>query len=106
MDFDWPTYFECAACSAALPAKAVEYDALGYPLCPECGARTGPLASLDAAEAAGSEISGVTEGAAAAAVAGGGTEVTKRETAGLSERETAETVRDEPVRRFEGGVAD
>jgi DNA-directed RNA polymerase subunit RPC12/RpoP len=51
MEFDWPTYFECAACSAASPADAVEYDDLGYPRCPECGARTGPLASLDAVEA-------------------------------------------------------
>ncbi|MGQ4555614.1 hypothetical protein [Halobellus sp. GM3] len=51
MEFDWPTFFECAACGAAVPTASVAYDDLGYPLCPECGARTGPLASLDAAEA-------------------------------------------------------
>jgi len=52
MDFDWPTYFECAACGAELPADVVRYDDLGYPECPECGARTGPLASLEAVESA------------------------------------------------------
>lgn len=52
MDFDWPTYFECAACGAEMPADAVRYDDLGYPECPECGARTGPLASFDAVESA------------------------------------------------------
>ncbi|MFD1686837.1 hypothetical protein [Halobellus litoreus] len=56
MDFDWPTYFECAACGAEFPANAVQYDDLGYPECPECEARTGPLASLEAVEAAESGI--------------------------------------------------
>ena len=56
MDFDWPTYFECAACGAELPADSVRYDDLGYPECPECAARTGPLASIEAAEAVGPEV--------------------------------------------------
>ncbi|WP_197052321.1 hypothetical protein [Halobellus rufus] len=56
MDFDWPTYFECAACGAEFPADAVRYDDLGYPECPECAARTGPLASLDAMDGVEPEI--------------------------------------------------
>jgi len=56
MDFDWPNYFECAACGAAIPANTVGYDDLGYPVCPACHARTGPLASLDAAESAESGL--------------------------------------------------
>ncbi|MFB6089894.1 MAG: hypothetical protein ABEJ97_02440 [Halobellus sp.] len=50
MDFDFPTYFQCAACGAEIPGDAVRYDDLGYPECPECRARTGPLASLEAGE--------------------------------------------------------
>ncbi|SDY07887.1 hypothetical protein [Halobellus clavatus] len=56
MDFDWPTYFECAACGTELPADSVQYDDLGYPQCPECAARTGPLASVEAAEAVEPEL--------------------------------------------------
>ena len=56
MDFEWRTYFECAACGAEFPANAVQYDGLGYPECPDCEARTGPLASLEAVESAESGI--------------------------------------------------
>jgi hypothetical protein len=53
MDTDRPAGFECAACGAALPAATVDYDDLGYPVCPECRARTGPLASVEAEDPAG-----------------------------------------------------
>ncbi|WP_311172839.1 hypothetical protein [Halobellus ordinarius] len=52
MDFDWLTYFDCAACGTEFPTKTVQYDELGYPVCPDCEARTGPLASLEAVDAA------------------------------------------------------
>jgi transcription elongation factor Elf1 len=44
MDTVLPTRFECVACGFEHPAGAVQYDDLGYPVCPACGARTGPLA--------------------------------------------------------------
>lgn len=53
MDADQTLVFECAACGASLPASAVEYDDLGYPECPECTARTGPLASVETEESTG-----------------------------------------------------
>lgn len=53
MDADQTMVFECAACGASLPVSAVRYDALGYPECPECTARTGPLASVEIEESAG-----------------------------------------------------
>lgn len=30
--------FVCAACEADQPKSRVEYDELGYPICPVCGA--------------------------------------------------------------------
>lgn len=53
MDADHTMEFECAACGATLPVSAVRYDDLGYPECPACTARTGPLASVEAEESAG-----------------------------------------------------
>lgn len=54
MGVDQTVKFECAACGATMPAFAVRYDDLGYPECPECTARTGPLASVETEELAGS----------------------------------------------------
>lgn len=48
MAFEWTAYFECAACGGVERGDAVRYDSLGYPECPNCGARTGPLAGGDA----------------------------------------------------------
>jgi len=53
MGADTATLFNCAACDAELPVAAVQYDDLGYPECPECSARTGPLASVEAEEPTG-----------------------------------------------------
>lgn len=53
MGADSTAAFECAACGAELPVAAVQYDDLGYPECPECSARTGPLASVDDEEPTG-----------------------------------------------------
>lgn len=53
MDTDRPAGFECTACGAELPGTTVGYDDLGYPVCPECGARTGPLASVEPDDHAG-----------------------------------------------------
>ncbi|SDQ54022.1 hypothetical protein [Halopelagius longus] len=56
MSFEWVSYFECATCGELARADAVEYDPLGYSVCPLCGERSGPLASVEsdprAAEAA------------------------------------------------------
>jgi len=46
-----PREFECAACRFEHPVGAVRYDDLGYPQCPACGARTGPLVSVEAEHA-------------------------------------------------------
>lgn len=54
MDADQTMEFECAACGATMPVSAVQYDDLGYPECPECTARTGPLANVETEESAGS----------------------------------------------------
>jgi predicted nucleic acid-binding Zn ribbon protein len=54
MDGDQTVEFECAACGATMPVLAVRYDDLGYPECPACTARTGPLASVETEESAGS----------------------------------------------------
>lgn len=51
MDMVLPTGFECAACRFEHPAGAVQYDGLGYPQCPACGARTGPLSRTDGGDA-------------------------------------------------------
>lgn len=51
-----PAAFECAACGTTHPVSAVRYDDLGYPECPACGARTGPLAVLDAEDPAGGGV--------------------------------------------------
>lgn len=53
MDIDRTTCFECAACGTELPVSVVQYDRLGYPKCSGCGARTGPLASVEAEESLG-----------------------------------------------------
>lgn len=55
MAFEWISYFDCAACGAVERADAVGYDSLGYPECPGCGARTGPLAGTDPAARTGTE---------------------------------------------------
>jgi len=56
MGADTATLFNCAACDAELPVAAVQYDDLGYPECPECSARTGPLASVEAEEPTGGVV--------------------------------------------------
>ena len=56
MDTALPIGFECVACGFEHPAAAVQYDDLGYPVCPGCGARTGPLASVEAESPAGSIV--------------------------------------------------
>lgn len=55
MAFEWISYFDCAACDSVERADAVDYDSLGYPECPECGARTGPLAGAGSAARTGTE---------------------------------------------------
>ena len=53
MDTGLPTRFECAACGAEHRAGAIRYDDLGYPECPACGERTGPLASVESDDPTG-----------------------------------------------------
>ncbi|GAA0208927.1 hypothetical protein GCM10009000_024470 [Halobacterium noricense] len=36
--------FECGGCGTCAPSTWIDYDRLGYPICPECGRATGPLA--------------------------------------------------------------
>ncbi|MDS0293197.1 hypothetical protein [Halogeometricum luteum] len=50
MVFEWISYFDCGACGTVERADAVGYDSLGYPECPGCGARTGPLVGAGATE--------------------------------------------------------
>lgn len=35
-------YFQCNVCNATAPSAAIEYTALGYPRCPDCGFAHGP----------------------------------------------------------------
>jgi hypothetical protein len=53
MAFQWVSYFECLACGERDRADAVDYDSLGYPACPACGARTGPLSDVERRGATG-----------------------------------------------------
>lgn len=41
--------FRCESCGASAPSFGIDYDALGYPVCPGCGEQTGPLAREAAA---------------------------------------------------------
>ncbi|WP_348608261.1 hypothetical protein [Halobaculum rarum] len=36
--------FECGGCGTCAPSTWIDYDRLGYPICPECGRSAGPLA--------------------------------------------------------------
>jgi len=36
--------FACGACGTRAPSTRIEYDRLGYAVCPACGEATGPLA--------------------------------------------------------------
>jgi hypothetical protein len=31
------SYFECTLCGATDRSDAIDYDTLGYPVCPDCG---------------------------------------------------------------------
>jgi hypothetical protein len=53
MAFQWVSCFECLTCGELGRADAVDYDALGYPTCPACGERSGPLAGRAAASDGG-----------------------------------------------------
>lgn len=35
--------FTCHSCEYRRPSTDIEYDTLGYPVCPLCGKRHGPL---------------------------------------------------------------
>ena len=35
--------FQCSRCGTEEFDKHVEYDVLGYPVCPDCGKRHGPV---------------------------------------------------------------
>ncbi|WP_199174845.1 hypothetical protein [Halegenticoccus soli] len=43
MELEGESYFRCSACGATDKATAIDYDRLGYPVCPSCGTTTGPL---------------------------------------------------------------
>lgn len=43
MGFTWVTAFDCSECGTSEEAATVAYDRLGYPVCPGCGASTGPV---------------------------------------------------------------
>jgi hypothetical protein len=47
MSTDEESYFRCPECATLNRTVAVDYDGLGYPVCPSCGAKTGPLADSD-----------------------------------------------------------
>lgn len=37
------SYFECGDCGGRARTTVVDYDTFGYPVCPECGARSAPV---------------------------------------------------------------
>lgn len=37
------SYFECGDCGGRNRTTVVDYDTYGYPVCPECGARSAPV---------------------------------------------------------------
>jgi len=36
------SWFRCPLCGTRAPTTVVEYDGLGYPVCPACEVATGP----------------------------------------------------------------
>lgn len=42
--------FRCDRCGTTEPATGIEYDGLGYPVCPTCGARDRPVEATLARE--------------------------------------------------------
>lgn len=42
MGFVWEATLRCGNCNAAFKGRPVEYDDLGYPVCPACGEPQGP----------------------------------------------------------------
>lgn len=51
MGFTWVTAFDCGECGASKEAAAVEYDRLGYPVCPVCGESNVPSIGIRSAPA-------------------------------------------------------
>lgn len=43
MGFVWESYFECVECGTTDKSVAVDYDRLGYSICPICGGSNSPL---------------------------------------------------------------
>ncbi|MEF8780347.1 MAG: hypothetical protein V5A46_06690 [Haloferacaceae archaeon] len=37
MGFVWEATLRCSNCDAAFKGRPIEYDDLGYPVCPACG---------------------------------------------------------------------
>ena len=42
MGFVWEANLRCGNCNAAFKGRPIEYDDLGYPICPACGESHGP----------------------------------------------------------------
>jgi translation initiation factor 2 beta subunit (eIF-2beta)/eIF-5 len=43
MVFEWESFFECGTCGTTDRTDAVDYDRLGYAVCPGCGWSDSPL---------------------------------------------------------------
>lgn len=43
MVFEWESFFECGTCGTTDRADVVDYDHLGYAVCPGCGRSDSPL---------------------------------------------------------------
>ena len=43
MGFEWESYYECAECGTTDKTVAIDYDRLGYPVCPTCGDTKSPV---------------------------------------------------------------
>lgn len=42
MSFTWVTAFECIVCGTRDETATIDYDGLGYPVCPACGESNRP----------------------------------------------------------------
>ena len=45
MSYQTVAYFKCGECGVKARSDIIEYDSLGYPICPACGANASPVAS-------------------------------------------------------------
>ena len=44
MSYQTVAYFKCGECGVKARSDIIDYDSLGYPICPACGSNSNPVA--------------------------------------------------------------